>query len=104
MIVVTLLAVACACVSHVARIAKERREAAATYEPLREIFVIKSKNGTDEYVSRNKHKQAPWPLRWFGEDGYGGIVVPDNTPADEIARLKRLFPEAAVIRRSEADY
>ena len=103
MIGVTLLAAVCGYVAREVAIAKERREAAETYEPLREVFVLKSRSGIDEYESRYKLNQAPWPLGWLGEDGYAGIVVPDNTPADEMSRLKRLFPESAIIRKSDAD-
>jgi hypothetical protein len=102
MIVVTLLAAACAYVSHEVRIAKERREAAETYEPLREI-VKKVWRGRLEYSVRTVLIEAPWPLRWFGEDGYKAIVVPDNTPAEEKVRLERLFPEASVVRKSATD-
>jgi hypothetical protein len=35
-------------------------------------------------------------LRWMGEEGYLTIIVRKGTPADEIARLKGLFPEASV--------
>ena len=89
-------------VAHEAKIAKERREAAEIYEPLREI-VRKVWRGGNEYSSRTVLIEAPWPLRWFGEDGYKAILVPYNTPADEIVRLEGLFPEASVVRQSERD-
>jgi hypothetical protein len=102
MIVVTLMAAACGYVAHEARIAKERREAAEIYEPLRES-VRKVWGGRLEYSSRTVLVEAPWPLRWFGEDGYKAILVPYNTPADEIVRLEGLFPEASVVRKSASD-
>ncbi|HEV3415637.1 MAG TPA: hypothetical protein VG056_02440, partial [Pirellulales bacterium] len=100
---VTLLAVLCAYVAREVKIAKERRKAVETYEPLREIVKTVWRGG-NEYESRDVLIEAPWPLRWFGEDGYKGVVVPDNTAADEIVRLERLFPEASVVRRSDTDY
>lgn len=106
MITVTLLAAACAYVSREVRIANERREAAEIYEPLREIVpgpVGPHQVYSSVYSSRVVVIEAPWPLRWFGEDGYKAIRVPYNTPADEIARLERLFPEASIIRKSESD-
>jgi len=90
LIVVTLLAVVCGYVAREVTTLRERRKAAETYEPLRETFVMKNRRGIEEYCSRYKLKQAPWPLRWFGEDGYEGIVVPDNTPADEITRVSEI--------------
>ena len=88
--------------SHEVRIAKERREAVETYEPFRQTVKTVWRGGL-EYSSRTVLIEAPWPLRWFGEVGYRGIIVPGDTPADEIDRLRRLFPEASVIRRSERD-
>jgi hypothetical protein len=90
MVGVTLLAVACGYVALEARIAKERREAAEIYEPLREI-VTKVWGGRLEYSSRTVLIEAPWPLRWFGEDGYKAIMCPSTHRQTKWAALRDCF-------------
>jgi hypothetical protein len=98
MIGVTLVAVPMGYVGWQMKVIRERREAAATYQTIRghestvgplRVFTI-------------QRRPAPWPLRWMGEEGYLTIIVRKGTPADEIARLKRLFPEAVVEERELA--
>jgi hypothetical protein len=56
------------------------------------------KNLRDEYG-----KEVAWPaplsLRVFGEAGVRAIVLDDAVEADEVERVKRLFPEASVTQR-----
>jgi hypothetical protein len=44
---------------------------------------------------------APWPLNWFGEQGFAEICVPKGTPAKDIAVLRKLFPEAYITHFAE---
>ena len=38
---------------------------------------------------------APWPLRWLGEEGYDGVLIEIPDPSEqEVERVRRLFPEA----------
>jgi hypothetical protein len=92
MIGVTLLAIPCGYLGWQAKIIRERREAAARYQ------TIRGRESTfgPLHMLRIQRPPAPWPLRWMGEEGYLTIIVRKGTPADEIARLKGLFPEASV--------
>ena len=42
-------------------------------------------------------RDAPWPLRWFGEVGYHSIVIRMPDSQQEVARVGHLFPESQVI-------
>ena len=39
---------------------------------------------------------APWPLRWFGEEGYDGIMLYVVHSEEDVERVRQLFPEAEV--------
>ena len=100
MIVVTLLAVACGYVGSQAKVARERHQAMATH---RTIYPDVNLGPRGEMYQRWTgvpviRPEAPWPLRWFGEQGYWGINSGDTASDDEVANLKRLFPEAEVWR------
>ncbi|HEY2841016.1 MAG TPA: hypothetical protein VGJ26_17815 [Pirellulales bacterium] len=43
-------------------------------------------------------KDAPWPLRWFGERGVYTLYIRDDMPESEVARIRALFPEAEIER------
>jgi hypothetical protein len=90
LIVVTIIALVC---GWQAKNIRDRREAAKTY---RTISVLPSA-GPDGAV-RAETRKAPWPLCWLGEDGYFIVIVPLNTPINEMQRLVRLFPEARIGR------
>ncbi len=89
MIGVTLLAVAGGYVGSQLKFMCERHEAAASHSM---VF---------SEIAPTVRPEAPWPLRWFGEEAYLGINAGDNACDDEIANLKRLFPEAFIWRRGE---
>jgi hypothetical protein len=90
MIVVTLLAVVCGYVGWPAKIVRERRDVVETHE---------TRTSWDIRPARSlSRRRAPWPLRWFGEEGFAAIYVNDNESDDEIENLKRLFPEAEIWR------
>jgi hypothetical protein len=90
---VTLLAVVCAYVSWQMRIvAVERRDAAVKYPTWETLPTPANYQG----MTRER-PVAPWPLCWFGEEGYALMVLPEKTPHDEIERLRKLFPEALVL-------
>jgi hypothetical protein len=97
MIVVTLLAMICGYVRwHSAVVAKRRREAVAKYKSWVALPLPASLPGNAHSLF-SPRPMAPWPLRWFGEEGYALIVVPMYTSDDEIERLRKLFPEAEVL-------
>jgi hypothetical protein len=103
MIVVTLLAAVCRYVGSQVIFLRERHEARAKHA---QVYpdVYSDSNGnlyqhwTMAPVIRPK---APWPVRWFGEEGYWGIVAGDTASDEEIANLKQLFPEAVIWRDQE---
>jgi len=43
---------------------------------------------------RRMYSVAPWPLNWLGEPGYCDVVLKKGTSDGEVARVRRLFPEA----------
>jgi hypothetical protein len=45
-----------------------------------------------------KGPSAPWPLNWFGEQGYWMISVPEDAPDEAITSIRQLFPEAEITR------
>jgi hypothetical protein len=93
LIVVTLFAIVCAYVSWQMRIvAVERRDAAAKYPTWETLPTPANYQGMIR-----ERPAAPWPLCWFGEEGYALMVLPANIPHDEIERLRKLFPEALVL-------
>src|ERR1700730_19069210 len=98
MIAVTLLAVPLGYVGWQMKVIRQRHEAAATYQTIRGLETTFG----PLHVLRIQRPPAPWPLRWLGEEGYRTIMVLKGTPADEIARLKSLFPEASVEERELA--
>ncbi len=52
----------------------------------------------EERALVNPYGMAPLSLRVFGEHGAQAIIVADNVSESDLARLARLFPEAAVVR------
>ena len=53
------------------------------------------------WVWDDSQPPAPWPLRWFGEEGHSILVfhLPESDP--ELARIRKLFPEAEVTAQSD---
>ena len=98
---VTLLAVVCGYVGWQAKIVKERHKAVATYQAIAGFAVEVDETRGAGGATTTRFPQAPWPLRWFGEDGFSMIVVPQRTTADEIERLASLFPEATIQRDAD---
>ena len=98
LIVVTLLALACGYASWEAKIARERHKAVAAYRAVGGYAVEIDETPGGGHGTMTRFPQAPWPLRWFGEDGYSEILVPQGTSAGEIERLASLFPEASIRR------
>jgi len=47
--------------------------------------------------TRQIYSVAPWPLNWLGEPGYWGVVLEKRTSYGEVARVRRLFPEAEFV-------
>jgi hypothetical protein len=94
---VTLLAVPCAYTGWQEKIISERREVVATHGIIRSWYIpIVRYDSTPEHPL--PRPLAPWPLRWLGEDGFARIVAKDRETDDEVANLKRLFPEAEIWR------
>ena len=91
---VTLLAMLC---GWQAKVIRDRHEAAKTYRTVSAVYEAYGPNHT----MRVRTQSARWPLRWLGEDGYFGIVIPQNTRDDEVQRLERLFPEARIEREGD---
>ena len=52
---------------------------------------------TRQSHSRRIYSVAPWPLNWLGEPGYWGVALKQGTSDDEVARVRRLFPEAEAV-------
>jgi hypothetical protein len=98
LIVVALVALACGYAGWEAKIARDRRKAVATYRAVAGYAVEVDESPGTGHVSTSRFPPAPWPLRWFGEEGYSEIIVPQRTTADEIERLSSLFPEALIQR------
>jgi hypothetical protein len=101
MIVVTLLALTCGYAGWQAKMARERHRAVATYRAVAGYAVEVDETPGAGHATTTRFPEAPWPLRWFGEDGYSEIIVPQRTTADEIERLASLFPEASIQRDPE---
>jgi hypothetical protein len=106
LIVVTLLAVACRYVGSQVKFLRDRHEARASHA----IVYPEAEEGPDGIwyfrrwglnVPMGSRPKSPWPLRWFGEEGYWGINAGETASDGEIANLKRLFPEAVVWRDQE---
>jgi hypothetical protein len=89
MIGVTVLAILFAYIGSQLKFMRERHEAAASHQ---EVF---------SWVIPAIRPEAPWPLRWFGEEAYLGIDAGNTASDDEIANLKLLFPEAVIWRGDE---
>jgi hypothetical protein len=99
MIVVTLFAVTCSYVGRQVRTAMDRHLAVETHE-MKEGAPVS--NGPDDPIRCvGPRPFAPWPLRWFGEEGYGMIILDLGTPTEESARMIKLFPESSVYIRGE---
>jgi hypothetical protein len=56
---------------------------------------VRPRDATTGRRNRRSHI-APHPLNWFGENGYWCIQVKAGTSDAEIARVRRLFPEAQI--------
>jgi hypothetical protein len=91
---VKLLAVVC---GWQAKIIRDRREAAKTYQTVSALYETFGPNHT----LRIRTRSAPWPLRWLGEDGYFDIIVPQSTRDNEVQRLESLFSEAGIEREGD---
>jgi hypothetical protein len=74
----------------------DRREIVATYLVSQVRPVHPGSAGWPALVS--DRPPAPWPLGWFGEQGFGLVLLGNDTPAHEYKRIKMLFPEATVSR------
>ena len=94
MIVVTLLAVLIGYVGRQYQIINDRNEAVRGH-----IMVgrVEKFIGPDRTLHVSA-PSAPWPLRWLGERGYAAVEVSVTAPDDEVERLKKLFPEAEIVR------
>jgi hypothetical protein len=90
MIVVTLLAVACAYVGSQLRLKSERYRAWGDYH------IYNSIPTANKPGSPSESREAPWPLNWLGAPGARMIFMPENVSKSEVERVKRLFPEAEV--------
>ena len=104
MIGVTALALLLGYVCWQAKIAKERHKAVAYYQAIAGFAVEVDETWGAGGATTTRFPQAPWPLRWFGEDGYSMIVVPQRTTSDEIDRLASLFPEATIRRDADKSH
>ena len=80
------------------RIIRDRHEAAKTYKT---ISTLEEAYGPNGVLKTQITNSAPWPLQWFGEEGYILIVAPNSTSDAEIARLEGLFQEANIRRDSD---
>ena len=95
MIAVTLFCViAGGYVGHQLNIIRQRHQEAARYKVSASYIIV---TNVGRVVGEHR-PDAPWPLGWLGEVGLSGIWVPLATSDEKIDQLKRLFPEAEIVR------
>ena len=92
MIVVTLLAVACAYVAWQARIVSERNALRDRIEKLGVEF--NETSGPNSFWINLERNPMPWPRNWLGDKRVGGIAIPAAFSKEDIALIRRVFPEA----------
>jgi hypothetical protein len=96
LIAFTVLAIPCAYVGWQESIIRERRAVVATHGTLMSWEIPRLKDIAPWQPSFRP--RPPFPLRWFGEDGFAVVYAKDSETDDEIDNLKRLFPEAQIRR------
>jgi hypothetical protein len=96
MIVVTVAAAACY-VGRQVEFAKERHRAVESHHTEKGSPLPNGPNDPLQFTG--SRPRAPWPLRWFGEEGYGAIMLDAYPTGDEVARIVGLFPEASIFIR-----
>ena len=92
------------CIGHYANWIRERR--AVLNAP--EKYHVFQGTGTatlttGEEIEISLTTDAPWPLCWMGEEGQSVLGMNANKPAAEIARIRKLFPEAEIELVPEED-
>ncbi len=80
------------------KIIRERHEAVATHRTTASIIIPIMGNNIRPLGSVTYRPKALWPLCWMGEDGYAQIDAGQMASDEEIANLKRLFPEADILQ------
>ncbi len=61
-----------------------------------DYYIEESQPISGPAIRRIGHEVAPWPLRWLGEAAYSNILLKMGTSEDELARVRRIFPDARV--------
>ncbi len=89
---VTLLAMACAYVGWQAKIVSERIALRERIEKMGVEFTIAA-GPTSLWINLERNPM-PWPRNWLGDKRVGGIAIPAALTKEDIALIRRLFPEA----------
>jgi hypothetical protein len=69
----------------------------------RDDFVWTDSNPDDIALDISRVADPPWPLGYFGEQGYHGLVFTATAASGRVATARKLFPEAIVRRAAEPD-
>jgi hypothetical protein len=106
LIVVTLLAILCGYVGQQVEIVKEREVMAAApgvdsvvaADSRDNITALTSGSGAAR-TNGDSREKIPWFRKWLGDRYYLGLSIDKSASDDEIARYKKAFPEATIMRR-----